>query len=317
MIDNYNRSITYMRVSVTELCNLRCRYCMPEEGVAKKAHEAMMTAEETVMAVQAAARLGIRKIRITGGEPLVKRGIVKLCGAISQIPGIEEVCMTTNGTLLPRFAEELRAAGVSRLNISLDTLDEEKYRHITRMGELKDALSGIEAAKKAGFEKIKINNVLMGGFNDDEIPCFAELTRTDPVEVRFIELMPIGGGIGFDRAQFVSCDKVLQQVPELQSLGREEGVARLYAFPGAAGRVGLIRPVSCDFCQGCDKIRLTADGKVKPCLHSDQEISLKGMDTDEMEQALRTAILDKPRKREALDADSPSRAGRDMNQIGG
>lgn len=317
MIDNYNRNITYMRVSVTELCNLRCRYCMPEEGIAKKAHEDMMTAEETIMAVKAAARLGIRKIRVTGGEPLVKRGIVKLCGAISHIPGIEEVCMTTNGTLLPRFAKELKAAGVSRLNISLDTLDEEKYRHITRMGELKDALAGLEAAEQAGFCETKINCVLMGGFNDDEIPRFAELTRNRPIEVRFIELMPIGGGIGFDKAQFVSCETVLEKVPELESLGREDGVARLYAFPGAAGRVGLIRPVSCEFCQGCNKIRLTADGKIKPCLHSDQEISLKGMQEDEMEEALRRAILDKPEKREALDAESPSKAGRDMNQIGG
>lgn len=317
MIDNYNRTITYMRVSVTELCNLRCRYCMPEEGIAKKAHEEMMTAEETVMAVKAAAGLGIRKIRITGGEPLVKRGIVKLCAAIAGIPGIEEVCMTTNGTLLPRFAKELKAAGVSRLNISLDTLDEEKYRYITRMGELREALAGIEAAEQAGFGDTKINCVLMGGFNDDEIPRFAELTKNRPIEVRFIELMPIGGGIGFDKAQFVSCETVLEQVPQLESLGREDGVARLYAFPGAKGRVGLIRPVSCEFCEGCNKIRLTADGKIKPCLHSNQEISLKGMNQDEMKEALRRAILDKPEKREALDAESPSKAGRDMNQIGG
>lgn len=317
MIDNYNRTITYMRVSVTELCNLRCRYCMPEEGIAKKAHEEMMTAEETVMAVKATAGLGIRKIRITGGEPLVKRGIVKLCAAIAGIPGIKEVCMTTNGTLLPRFAKELKAAGVSRLNISLDTLDEEKYRYITRMGELREALAGIEAAEQAGFGDTKINCVLMGGFNDDEIPRFAELTKNRPIEVRFIELMPIGGGIGFDKAQFVSCETVLEQVPQLESLGREDGVARLYAFPGAKGRVGLIRPVSCEFCEGCNKIRLTADGKIKPCLHSNQEISLKGMNQDEMKEALRRAILDKPEKREALDAESPSKAGRDMNQIGG
>lgn len=317
MRDNYNREITYMRVSVTELCNLRCRYCMPEEGVAKRAHEEMMTAEETIMAVSAAARLGIRKIRVTGGEPLVKRGIVKLCGAISAIPGIEEVCMTTNGTLLPQFARELKEAGVSRLNISLDTLNPEKYRYITRRGELEEALAGIRAAEEAGFSKIKINNVLMGGFNDDEIADFVNLTREKPIEVRFIELMPIGGGIGFDRAGFVSCETVLEKVPELVSLEREEGVASLYQLPGAAGRVGLIRPISCEFCEGCNKIRLTADGKLKPCLHSSEEISLKGMDEEQMERTLRAAILDKPQKRETLSADSPSRAGRDMNQIGG
>lgn len=306
-----------MRVSVTELCNLRCRYCMPEEGIAKRAHEEMMTAEETIMAVSAAARLGIRKIRVTGGEPLVKRGIVKLCGAISAIPGIEEVCMTTNGTLLPQFARELKEAGVSRLNISLDTLNPEKYRYITRRGELEEALAGIRAAEEAGFSKIKINNVLMGGFNDDEITDFVNLTREKPIEVRFIELMPIGGGIGFDRAGFVSCETVLEKVPELVSLKREEGVASLYRLPGAAGRVGLIRPISCEFCEGCNKIRLTADGKLKPCLHSSEEISLKGMDEEQMERTLRAAILDKPQKRETLSADSPSRAGRDMNQIGG
>ncbi|MCQ4635641.1 GTP 3',8-cyclase MoaA [Anaerovorax odorimutans] len=317
MRDNYNRDINYMRVSVTELCNLRCRYCMPEEGIAKKAHEAMMTAEETIMAVEAAARLGIRKIRITGGEPLVKRGIVHLCGAIADIPGIEEVCITTNGTLLPKFARDLKAAGVSRLNISLDTLNPEKFRYITRIGELEDALAGLKAAEDAGFSKIKINNVLMGGFNDDEVEDFVNLTKEQPIEVRFIELMPIGGGIGFDRAQFVSCETVLERVPQLHSLNREEGVARLYALPGAAGRVGLIRPVSCEFCEGCNKIRLTADGKLKPCLHSDQEISLKGLDTDQMEETLRGAIMDKPQKREELGADSPSKAGRDMNQIGG
>lgn len=317
MKDHFNREITYMRVSVTELCNLRCQYCMPEEGIAKRKHEEMMTAEETVAAVEQAAKLGIRKIRITGGEPLVKRGIVKLCHEIASIPGIEEVCMTTNGILLPQYAEDLKAAGVSRLNLSLDTLDPEKYREITRLGELKDALAGLEAAEKAGFEKTKINVVLMGGVNDDEIPQFVELTRHKPIEVRFIELMPIGGGIHFEKAKFVDCDTVLQRVPELKSLDKEDGVARLYALPDAAGRVGLIRPISCDFCEGCNKIRLTADGKLKPCLHSDQEISLKGLGREEMRQVLETAILDKPEKREEINADSPSKAGRDMNQIGG
>lgn len=317
MRDNYNRDINYMRISVTELCNMRCRYCMPEEGIAKKGHEEMMTAEETILAASAAARLGVSKIRITGGEPLVKKGIVKLCGAIADIPGIEEVCITTNGTLLPRFAGELKAAGVSRLNISLDTLNPEKYHYITRIGELDEALAGLKAAEEAGFSNLKINNVLMGGFNDDEIEDFVRLTKDQPIEVRFIELMPIGGGIGFDRARFVSCDTVLERVPQLRSMGTEEGVARLYKLPGAAGRVGLIRPVSCEFCEGCNKIRLTADGKLKPCLHSDQEISLKGLDGRQMEEAIKKAILEKPQKREELSADSPSKAGRDMNQIGG
>jgi len=317
MIDNYNRQINYLRVSVTDKCNLRCRYCMPEEGIMHREHKDMMTVEEMFMAIKSAAELGINKIRITGGEPLVKRGIVSLCEEVNEIPGIEEVCITTNGTLLSGMAADLKAAGVDRLNISLDTLDPEKFHYITRTGELQDVLDGLQAAEDAGFENTKINCVLMGGFNDDEIENFVNLTREKPIEVRFIELMPIGGGIGFDKQQFVSCEEVLERVPELEPMNQDDGVAKLYKIPGAPGRVGLIRPISCEFCEGCNKIRLTADGKIKPCLHSDQEIPLKGLMQDEMTETLRKAILDKPEKREELDADNPSRAGRDMNQIGG
>lgn len=317
MIDNYNRKINYLRVSVTDKCNLRCRYCMPEEGVQKRNHEEMMTVEETYMAIKSAAELGINKIRITGGEPLVKRGIVKLCKSVADIQGIEEVCITTNGILLTKYAGELKDAGVDRLNISLDTLNTEKFNYITRIGNLQDVLDGLQAAEDAGFENIKINCVLMGGFNDDEIEAFVNLTKHKPIEVRFIELMPIGGGIGFDKNQFVSCDEVLKRVPELESLNKDDGVARLYQIPGTPGRVGLIRPISCEFCEGCNKIRLTADGKIKPCLHSNQEISIKGLMQEEMTEMMRTAILEKPERRETLDADNPSLAGRDMNQIGG
>ncbi len=317
MIDNYNRKINYLRVSVTDLCNLRCRYCMPEEGVPHRDHKEMMTAEETLMAIQSAVDLGINKIRITGGEPLVKRGIVKLCKAVADMPGVEEVCITTNGVLLPQLACELKEAGVDRLNISLDTLDPDKFSYITRVGNLQDVLDGVDAAEEAGFENTKINCVLMGGFNDDEIETFVDLTREKPIEVRFIELMPIGGGIDFEKQQFVSCEEVLKRVPELEPLDAEDGVARLYRIPGAPGRVGLIRPISCEFCEGCNKIRLTADGKLKPCLHSDQEISIKGLMQEDMKETLKRAILEKPERRGNLDADNPSEAGRDMNQIGG
>lgn len=317
MIDNYGRVIDYMRISVTELCNLRCRYCMPEDGIVKRAHDEMMTAEETIDAVKAAVSLGIKKIRITGGEPLVKRGIVKLCDAISAIEGVEELCITTNGTLLPKFGKELREAGVSRVNISLDTLDPDKYREITRVGELSNALAGIDAAFEAGFDKIKINNVLMGGFNDDEIGDFVRLTVDRPIEVRFIELMPIGGGMDFDRSGFISCQQVLSKVPELEPLEHSEGVAVLYRLPGAEGRVGLIRPISCEFCGECNKIRLTSDGMLKPCLHSDAELCIKGLQLDEMKEVMRNAVLQKPEMRDKLDADNPSHAGRNMNSIGG
>ena len=317
MIDNYGRVIDYMRISVTELCNLRCRYCMPEDGIVKRAHDEMMTAEETIDAVKAAVSLGIKKIRITGGEPLVKRGIVNLCSAISAIEGVEELCITTNGTLLPKFGKELREAGVSRVNISLDTLDPDKYREITRVGELSEALVGIDAAFEAGFVNIKINNVLMGGFNDDEIEDFVKLTVDRPIEVRFIELMPIGGGMDFDRSGFISCQQVLSKVPELEPLERSEGVAVLYRLPGAKGRVGLIRPISCEFCGDCNKIRLTSDGMLKPCLHSDAELCIKGLQLDEMKEVMRNAVLQKPEMRDTLDADNPSHAGRNMNSIGG
>lgn len=317
MIDNYGRDINYIRISVTELCNMRCRYCMPEEGVEKRSHEEMMTAEETLMAARAAVSLGISKIRITGGEPLVKRGIVRLCKEIAEIEGVDELCITTNGTLLKQFAAPLKEAGVDRLNISIDTLDPEKFAYITRLGNLQDVLEGIDAAFEAGFDKIKLNVVLMGGFNDDEIEDFVGLTRDRDIEVRFIELMPIGGGIEFEKADFISCETVLDKVPELTALDMNDGVATMYALPDAKGRVGLIRPISCDFCSGCNKIRLTADGMLKPCLHLDGEISIKGLDEEKVAAVMEKAILDKPKMRDVMDADNPSRAGRDMNRIGG
>ena len=203
------------------------------------------------------------------------------------------------------------------MNISLDTLDPDKYREITRVGELSEALTGIDAAFEAGFDNIKINNVLMGGFNDDEIEDFVKLTVDRPIEVRFIELMPIGGGMDFDRSGFISCQQVLSKVPELEPLEHSEGVAVLYRLPGAKGRVGLIRPISCEFCGECNKIRLTSDGMLKPCLHSDAELCIKGLQLDEMKEVMRNAVLQKPEMRDKLDADNPSHAGRNMNSIGG
>ncbi len=191
MIDSYGREIKYLRLSVTELCNLRCRYCMPEDGVCKKSHDQMLTQEEMLRAIRAAASLGVTKLRLTGGEPLVKPNIVSICQGAAATPGIRELCLTTNGTLLPKLARPLKEAGVNRLNISLDTLQEDKYHFITRQGELKQALAGIEAARDAGFETIKINTVLIGGFNDGEIPALADLTRRYPIDLRFIELMPL------------------------------------------------------------------------------------------------------------------------------
>ena len=317
MIDSYGREITYMRVSVTELCNFRCRYCMPENGVCKKSHEEMLTEDEMIQAIEAAASLGIRKLRITGGEPLIKKNIVSICRRAAAVPGIREVCITTNGTLLPALAGPLREAGVKRLNISLDTLDPEKFRYISRVGDLEQAVSGIRAALDAGFEKVKLNTVLIGGFNDDEIPALAELSRRYPLDVRFIELMPMYDSGDFGPEAFIPYKVVLEKLPELVEEAPDGGVAKLYRLPGAQGSIGLISPISAHFCSECNRIRLTADGKIKPCLHSGDEYSLKGKDFDGMVQELRNAILHKPSWHGALDASNRSRAGRNMNQIGG
>ncbi len=317
MIDHFGRSIHYMRISVTELCNLRCRYCMPEDGICKKSHEEMLTEDEIILAVRAAASLGIDKLRITGGEPLVKKNIVSICRRAAEVPGIRELCITTNGTLLPALAKPLREAGVSRVNISLDTLDAEKFHYISRCGDLTQAVAGIRAALDAGFEKVKLNCVLIGGFNDDEIPALAELTRRYPLDVRFIELMPMYDSGDFGPEAFIPYTVVLDKLPDAVPEVPDGGVAKLYRLPGAQGNIGLISPVSAHFCSACNRIRLTADGKLKPCLHSGDEYSLKGMDYDGMVEEIRTAILHKPSWHGALDAANRSRAGRNMNQIGG
>ena len=317
MQDSYGREIRYLRLSVTELCNLRCRYGMPEDGVCKKRHEEMLTQEEMVMAVRAAVSLGITKLRLTGGEPLVKPNIVSLCREMAAIPGLRELCLTTNGTLLPDLAPSLKEAGVKRLNISLDTLNAEKYRYITRRGELADALRGIEAALDAGFRQIKLNAVLIGGFNDDEIAQLAELTKRWPVDVRFIELMPMIDDHDFGPEAFLPYSVVLERLPELTPLPSDGGVARLYRLPEAQGNIGLISPISAHFCAECNRIRITADGKIKPCLHSSDELSIKGLSEREMADRLREAILSKPRWHGELSYEKKSRARRSMNQIGG
>ena len=317
MIDQLGRNITYLRISVTELCNLRCRYCMPEDGVCKKNHADMMTEDETILAVEAAAALGITKLRITGGEPLVKRNIVSICRRAASVEGIQEVCLTTNGILLPKLAKDLREAGVSRLNLSLDTLDPEKYAYITRIGTLDSFRAGLDAAFDAGFEKIKINTVLIGGFNDNEILPLTELTREYPVDVRFIELMPMYDSGDFGQNAYVPFTRVLEQRPEAVEVPGDGGVAKLYRLPGAHGNIGLISPISAHFCGSCNRLRLTADGKLKPCLHSSDEYSLKGLDFDGMKAVMEQAIRNKPAWHGDLDAVHRSQSGRNMNQIGG
>ena len=290
---------------------------MPEEGVPKKCHSELLTQEELISAVEVAVSLGIKKIRITGGEPLTKPNIIPICEHIGAIPGIDHLCITTNGTFLPKYAKDLKAAGVSMINISMDTLDPDKYRYITRVGNLDDALNGIESALDVGFEKIKINAVLIGGFNDDEIPALCDLTVKYPVDMRFIELMPMPGDYGFDEKSYISGNIVLEKYPKLIPVVHDGSVAKLYKLPNGQGNVGLINPISSHFCGTCNRLRLMADGKIKPCLHTSDEYCLKGLTKDEMREVFIRSIECKPERHPDLSASSRSQSIRNMNEIGG
>lgn len=287
---------------------------MPAEGVEKGAHGSILTVEELVEIGAAAIRLGVRKIRLTGGEPLVRRGILDICRGLRVIPELKELCLTTNGSLLPELAKPLREAGADRLNISLDTLRTERFREITRRGDLDDAFAGIRAAEDAGFQNLKLDTVLMGGVNDDEIEDFLNLTKEHPWEVRFIELMPMGPCAAWPKERFLPVTEVLRRFPQLEEL-EPNGVARRYRLPGAMGTVGLITPMSHEFCGECRRIRVTADGKLKGCLHSREEIPLRGLHGNALTAAIQQGILQKPRQHHLTEhaSDTP----RTMNQIGG
>lgn len=314
MRDCYGRTIDYLRFSVTDLCNYRCRYCMPAAGVEKRPHREILSVEEIVEMSRAAVRCGIRKIRLTGGEPLVRRGILEICRQLADIPGLRELCMTTNGSLLPELAEPLRRAGVTRLNVSLDTLDPGKFASMTRCGTLSAVMDGLRAAEEAGFPNLKLNTVLIGGFNSNEIVDFVNLTRHHPWEVRFIELMPMGECADWKQTCFLSNDAVLQACPELRPIDAS-GVARRFHLPGAAGTVGLISPLSHEFCGDCRRIRITSDGHLKGCLHSREELPLRGLHGEALESAIRQGIRQKPERHHL--SESGSGTPRDMNEIGG
>ena len=315
MRDGFGRDIYYLRLSVTDLCNLRCIYCMPECGVKKRSHEDILSIEEIAEIVAAASACGITKVRVTGGEPLVRSGIVDICRIVSQTPWIRELCLTTNGILLPKYAKDLKAAGVDRLNISLDSIDPETYKEITRTGNLNDALLGIQSALDTGFDAIKINAVLIGGVNDLEILSLLELTVRHNVNVRFIEVMPVGECADWAESRFLSVSRVLELAPDLLDVG-VDGVSKLYKLPSGLGTVGLISPISSHFCPTCNRIRVAADGMLKPCLHSADEINLRGLHGTQLVDAIRSAISCKPRKHK-LDMGEISESARNMHAIGG
>ncbi|MDO9592626.1 MAG: GTP 3',8-cyclase MoaA [Erysipelotrichaceae bacterium] len=321
MQDAFGRNIRYLRISVTDRCNLRCRYCMPPSGMpVKLPHERVLRNEEIIEIARVAAGLGINKIRLTGGEPLVRKGIVELVSALAALPGIEDLALTTNATLLGSLAQPLKDAGLRRINVSLDTLNPARFGEMTRGGDLAQVFQGLEAAEKAGLWPIRVNSVLIGGDNVSEIRQMAELTVTRGYDVRFIELMPIGEAAAWTVERFVSTDVVLQALPELKPdvSKPHDGPARYYRMPGARGRIGLIQPVSCNFCADCDRIRLTADGKLKPCLHSNDEIDLLEMirSGGDIEPLFRMAVGLK-QERHQLDKSGYVPIVRSMNRIGG
>lgn len=315
MKDTHGRTIDYLRISLTDRCNLRCIYCMPEKGVTQLQHEDILRIEEIERLVEIAASKGITRVRLTGGEPLVRKGVADLIRNIKAIPGIERIALTTNGLLLPQMAEELKEAGLSRVNISLDTLDPEQFRMITRTGELQQALEGIDAALKVGFNPVKINAVTVRSLHQDYL-AFAKLSLDRPLHLRFIEYMPVGessgvDGCGWGKADVISSEEVFDIINEqaqseglgkLRPAGEGQpegwGPARYFSFEGAEGTVGFISPMSNHFCSQCNRIRLTADGKVRPCLFSDTEYdvseALRSGDNESVDRILSQVLREKP-----------------------
>lgn len=318
MIDKFGRRINYARISITDLCNLRCKYCMPEEGVTKKDCKEILRIEDFITIVRVLAELGIDKIRLTGGEPLVRRGLLSLADEIGSIKEFKDFAITTNGILLPKFGKDLRKAGVKRVNISLDTLNPEKYRDITRGGDLSQVLAGLDTALNEGFEKVKINVVLIKGFNEDEIEKFVNMTRNIPIDVRFIELMPFVGQQNFAFGKYIPGTSVLNRCKDLIPLKREDASspAKYYKLPDAKGKVGLIEPLSHQFCDKCNRLRITADGHLLNCLHSRKETDLREKlnDPEGLKSLIIKAVNEKP---ETHHISEGRLMERDMGNIGG
>ncbi len=333
--DTFHRPIDYLRISVTDRCNLRCVYCLPAQGVSLLPQREVLSYEEIVTVARLAAELGIKKLRLTGGEPLVRARLPGLVAMLAEIDGIDDISLTTNGVLLKQFACELKKAGLSRVNVSLDSLDREKFQRITRCDRLSDVLEGIEEAKACGLNPVKINMVVMDGINDDELLDFARLTVTDGWHVRFIELMPFasdnpphghsaGGGMGLS-PRFMSAEVIKERIIGLGKLEpclppTGDGPARYFRLPGASGTIGFITPISQHFCFNCNRLRLTAEGKLRPCLLSDWEIDLRGplrsgASPAKLKRIIKQAILNKPESHRLCRGLAASK--RLMSQVGG
>ena len=326
MQDNFGRTIDYLRLSITDRCNLRCRYCMPESGVESLPHHDVLSYEELLRLTRLAVGLGVRKVRITGGEPLVRRGLVGFIRQLRALDPALELALTTNGILLAAMAEELKGAGLDRINVSLDSLNAERFREISRRDGLTDVLAGLQRAAAVGFVPIKINMVPIRGVNDDEIEAFAELARDNPWEIRFIEYMPVSEGLDYCSSQRVGAEEIIARLQRLGPLeavtaAATAGPANCYRIAGYAGQVGIIPAVSQHFCGACNRLRLTADGRLRPCLFSTEEVDLRsplraGASDTELRDLLLQATGSKPLGHR-IGSDDFSPASRRMHGIGG
>jgi GTP 3',8-cyclase len=330
MIDPFNRDINYLRVSITDRCNLRCIYCMPKEGLSLLGHDDILRYEEILRVVRETVKMGISKVRITGGEPLARRGIIEFIHSLMAIEGLEDISLTTNGILLEKFAEQLASVGMKRINISLDSLNSERYSSITRGGNLDIVLRGIDAVQKLGLSPIKINVVVVDGLNDDEIGDFARMSIEKPYQIRFIELMPMGRAPIHNFGKYLSNDIIKKRIrkhhilaPVEKKRRKIDGPAQLYRIDEGIGEIGFISPVSHDFCITCNRLRLTAEGHLRTCLLADEETDLKGAlrsgcTDEELRDLIRTAIAKKPLKHGALQETVAARkCTKGMSAIGG
>ena len=326
LLDPYKRKINYLRISVTDRCNLRCCYCMPEEGISLIPHEEILTYEEILRIVRVFAAEGISKVRLTGGEPLVRKGLIGFVAQLSRIPQIKDLSLTTNGILLREFAYDLKQAGLKRLNISLDSLRTERFCQITRRDEYEKVWAGIVEALSVGFSPIKLNMVAIRGINDDEIEDFARLTLHLPLTVRYIEYMPSGNGEEWNESAILTLSEIRSRLDKVGKLipipsNQWDGPAMRFRFEGAQGEIGLIGAVSSHFCSECNRLRLTPDGEIRTCLFSDEEIDVKeilrkgGSDRD-LKERLLLALQRKP-ERHLINTHQFKKCQRNMSAIGG
>ncbi|NIQ91177.1 MAG: GTP 3',8-cyclase MoaA [Deltaproteobacteria bacterium] len=326
LADRFSRKIDYLRISITDHCNLNCSYCAPFGGRMKLTHAEILSYEEICRLTKAAVEAGISKVRLTGGEPLMRKGVVELCRLLSSIEGLESLALTTNGVRLQELAPQLHAAGVQRVNVSLDTLRPERFRKITGYNLLSQVLAGISMAEEVGLHPVKINTVVMRGVNEDEIEDFARLTVEKPYHVRFIELMPFNGS-GDHQSLYVPVEEMVKRVIgvgdlSLEPVAESSGPARLCSLPGAQGKVGFIAPLSYHFCGSCNRLRLTADGNLRTCLFSEKEVDIKGplragASIAELANIFRLAATRKPHGHSLGRTHIEKYFGRDMQAIGG